>query len=101
MTSLLRIIEMNLNKKISSINIPVWMGYLGGFGFDILAFLTRKKLAISSIRVKKFIATTQFDAKKVHSSGFKAPYTLEEALNRTINYEFVEDHSSDEVFYTE
>ena len=102
MTSLLKVTEKSLNKKIPSIRIPVWLGYLGGYGFDILAFLMRKKLAISSVRVKKFVATTQFDATKVHSSGFKAPYTFEEGLDRTLNYEFVQERSADdEVFYTE
>ena len=102
MTSLLGVIEKSLNKKIPSVRIPIWLGYLGGFGFDVLAFITRKKLAISSVRVKKFVATTQFDATKVHSSGFKAPYTLEEGLDRTLNYEFVQERSDeDEVFYTE
>jgi GlcNAc-P-P-Und epimerase len=102
MTSLLGVIEKSLNKKIPSIRIPVWLGYLGGFGFDVLAFVTKKKLVISSVRVKKFVATTQFDATKVHSSGFKAPYTLEEGMDRTLNYEFVQERSDDdEVFYTE
>ena len=102
MTSLLKVIEKSLNKKIPSIRIPVWLGFLGGYGFDFLAFITLKKLAVSSVRVKKFVATTQFDASKVHSSGFKAPYTLEEGLDRTLNYEFVQQRSNDEeVFYTE
>ncbi|MDB9733135.1 NAD-dependent epimerase/dehydratase family protein, partial [bacterium] len=102
MTSLLGVIEKSLNKKIPSVRIPIWLGYLGGFGFDVLAFVTRKKLAISSVRVKKFVATTQFDATKVHSSRFKAPFTLEEGLDRTLNYEFVQARSDDdEVFYTE
>jgi nucleoside-diphosphate-sugar epimerase len=102
MTSLLGVIEKSLNKKIPSVRIPIWLGYLGGFGFDVLAFVTRKKLTISSVRVKKFVATTQFDATKVHSSGFKAPYTLEEGLEETLNYEFVQErYEDDEVFYTE
>lgn len=102
MTSLLGVIEKSLNKKIPSVRIPIWLGYFGGFGFDVLAFVTRMKFAISSVRVKKFVATTQFDATKVHSSGFKAPFTLEEGLDRTLNYEFVQVRSDDdEVFYTE
>ena len=102
MTSLLGVIERSLGKKIPSVRIPIWLGYLGGFGFDVLGFVTRKKLAISSVRVKKFVATTQFDATKVHSTGFNAPYTLEEGLDRTLNYEFVQERSDyDEVFYTE
>ncbi len=102
MTSLLKLIEKSLNKKIPSIRIPVWLGFIGGYGFDFLAFITRKKLAVSSVRVKKFVATTQYDASKVHSSGFNAPYTLEEGLDRTLNYEFVQERFDDEeVFYTE
>ena len=102
MTSLISVIEKNLNRKIPPIKIPEWLGYLGGYGFDILAFITRKKLAISSVRVKKFVATTQFDSTKSHSCGFKAPFTLVEGLSRTLNYEFVQERSgNDEVFYTE
>ena len=102
MSSLLGVIEKSLDKKIPAIRVPVWLGFLGGFGFDVLALLTRKKLPISSVRVKKFVATTQFDATKVHSSGFKSPSTLEEGLYRTLNYEFVQERSEDdEVFYTE
>ena len=76
------------------------VGILRRIWFDLLAFVTRKKLAISSVRVKKFVATTQFDAAKVHSSGFKAPYTLEEGLDRTLNYEFVQERSDDDEVFT-
>jgi nucleoside-diphosphate-sugar epimerase len=102
MNVLLSFIEKSLDKKIPSIRIPKWLGYAGGFGFDVLSFIFRKKLAVSSVRVRKFVATTQFDASKVHSSGFRAPYTLEEGLDRTLKYEFVQERSkNDEVFYTE
>ena len=102
MMSLLEVIENSLKKKIPSIRIPIWLGYFFGFGFDFIALVTKKKLAISSIRVKKFVATTKFDATKVHSSGFIAPYSLEEGLDRTLNYEFVEKRSDDdEVYFTE
>jgi GlcNAc-P-P-Und epimerase len=101
-TSLLSVIESSLDMKIPSIRIPLWMGYLGGFSFDVIAYITRQKFAISSVRVKKFVATTQFDAKKVHSSGFNAPHTLKEGLDRTLNYEFVQQRSEEEeVFFTE
>ena len=66
---------------------------MGGYYFDVLAFLTRQKLTVSSVRVKKFCATTQFDATKVQESEFKAPYTLGEGLARTLEFEFVHDAS--------
>ena len=102
MNSLLKIIEKTLKKKIPSFRIPVWLGYIGGYVFNLLGFFMRKKLPISYVRVKKFVATTQFDASKVHTSGFKAPFTLKEGLDRTLNYEFIQNRSDDEeVFYTE
>lgn len=42
-------------------------------------FITGKILTVSSVRMKKFCVTTEFDAKKAHSSGFKPPFTLDEA----------------------
>ncbi|MDE6062347.1 MAG: UDP-N-acetylglucosamine 4-epimerase, partial [Duncaniella sp.] len=56
---------------------------------------------VSSIRVKKFCATTEFDAKKAHSSGFKAPYTLDEGLARTLEFEFVHPRTDDIQFISE
>lgn len=85
-----------LNKHIPSIHIPYWLGMSGGFTFDLLAKLTGNKLPISSVRVKKICATTQFDATKVHASGFKVPYTLGKGLERTLTYEFLENSEKDD-----
>lgn len=89
MNELVTQVEKSLKKKIPSIHFPYWLGMLGGYGFDMLAFLTRKKLTVSSVRVRKFCATTQFDASKVHSCGYTALYTLGEGLHKTLYYEFV------------
>lgn len=39
---------------------------------------------------KKFCATTQVDTTAAHHSGFKAPFTLSEALHRKLHYEFID-----------
>lgn len=78
-----------LNKPISSLRVPYWAGMLGGYAFDILAFVTRRKYAISSVRVRKFCAVTKYDATKVTLSGFVAPFSMEEGLGRTLEAEFV------------
>ncbi|WP_368900170.1 NAD-dependent epimerase/dehydratase family protein [Mixta calida] len=101
MNELVTQVEKSLNKNIPSVHIPYPVGMLGGYCFDILSKLTRKKYAISSVRVKKFCATTQFDATKVHRSGFKAPYTLQQGLDRTLQYEFVADKKDDITFISE
>lgn len=77
-----------LNKHIPTTHFPYWLGMLGGCCFDLLARITGKKLSVSSIRVKKFCAITQFDSTKMQNSGFKTAYTLEEGLTRTLQCEF-------------
>lgn len=101
MNELVSEVEKSLNKKIPSTHLPYALGMLGGYCFDILSKLTGKKFAISSVRVKKFCATTQFDASKVHSSGFVAPYSLSQGLDRTLQYEFVHDKKDDITFVSE
>lgn len=90
-----------LGKHIPAIHFPYWLGMLGGKCFDLLAWILHKKLAISSVRVKKFCATTQFDASKVATSGFVSPYSLAEGLTRTLEFEFVHPRTDDIEFKSE
>lgn len=101
MNNLVAHVSKVLNKHIPMTHFPYWLGMLGGYCFDALAFITRKKLTVSSVRVKKFCATTEFDATKVHSCGFKAPFTLEEGLARTLEFEFVHPRTDDITFKSE
>lgn len=78
-----------LKKHIPAIHFPYWMGMMGGYCFDLLAKVTGNKLTISSVRIKKFCATTQFDSSKAMNSGFVPPFTLKEGLARTLEFEFV------------
>ena len=89
MNDLVALVSEVLNKHIPSTHFPYWLGMMGGYCFDALAFVTRKKLAISSVRVKKFCAVTQFDSTKAMTSGFAPPFTLKEGLARTLEFEFV------------
>tara|TARA_B110000483_G_C18193068_1_gene541779 strand:- start:603 stop:1580 length:978 start_codon:yes stop_codon:yes gene_type:complete len=100
MNELVSVIENKMKIKLSKKHIPYRLGLLGGYGFDILTFLTRRKYPINSIRVKKFCATTQFDSEKAHSL-FKAPFTLEEGLKKTLEYDFINSKEDDILFYTE
>lgn len=77
-----------LDRKVPALHIPYWLGMLGGYGFDLLAFITRKKLSISSIRIKKFCAVTKYDAAKAMSSGFVPPYALKHGLRNVLREEF-------------
>lgn len=101
MNKLVEQVEKSLDKKIPSVRLPYWLGMLGGFGFDVLSKLSGKTFSVSSVRVKKFCATTQFDATAAHNSGFKAPYTLAQGLDNTLQFEFVDERKDDITFETE
>lgn len=100
MTELVNLIDKKMKLHIPKMKIPYWVGMLGGFAFDILAKISGKKLPISSVRVKKFCATTQFDATKTHKE-FNATYSLIEGLNKTLEYEFFKTNKDDITFFTE
>ena len=80
--------------------LPFLIGFLIGKGFDFVAMITGKRLAISSIRVKKFCVNSVYST-AIDQTGFVAPVLLEQALAQTVRYEFVESHESEVVFYTE
>lgn len=101
MNQLVAHVSKVLGKHIPATHFPYWLGMAGGYCFDALAAVTRRKLTVSSVRVKKFCATTQFDATKVHSSGFRAPFTLDEGLARTLEFEFVHPRTDDIQFISE
>lgn len=80
--------------------LPYAVGLMIGKGFDLVAAITGKRFAISSIRVKKFCANSMFNT-RIGQSGFVAPVPLVEAFERTVRHEFVESHEHDSVFYSE
>ena len=87
-------------KEGVGVRLPGWLGILVGYGFDMLAAITGIKLPISSIRVKKFMGTTAFST-SISESGFSPSFSLAEGIERTLRYEFLEDHSDDKLFYSE
>lgn len=80
--------------------VPFAVGYMIGKGFDLVAALSGKRFAISSIRVKKFCANSVYN-NAIDQTGFVSPVPLEQALEQTVRYEFVESHEHEGVFYTE
>ena len=100
MNELVKVIESKMTFSITKLKIPYWIGMLVGYGFDLLSFVTKKQMTISSVRVKKFCAITQFNANKVHAS-FNAPYSLKEGLDLTLEHEFINPKEDEILFYSE
>jgi len=104
--------DMNMNQLVSitrgvlfnkpnvGLRMPAFIGKLIGYVADIISFIIKKNLPISSIRVKKFLSTTQFDS-SLEIANFKAPYSLEDGLQKTLKYEFIEDNKNKVTFETE
>ena len=100
MVELTQTIEEKMKIKLPKQNIPFWMGMLAGYGFDLISLLSRKNFSISSVRIKKFCSTTQFDSSKVHNI-FKAPHSLREGLDKTLEHEFINTKEDKVLFYSE
>ena len=71
----------------AGVRVPYAVGYLGGLACDLAAALTGAKLPVSAVRVKKFCSTTTFSTARVEAAGFQPPYSLREALERTVRHE--------------
>jgi len=89
MNELTGIICSSLGKKTNNIRVPYFVGLLGGYVFDILSKATGKEFPVSSIRIKKFCARTQFSSKHIDDYNFVKPVPLEEGIARTVRDEFL------------
>lgn len=104
--------DFTMNQLVSHVNIllgrsseikvrlPYLFGLLIGKIFDAVAFVSNKKFPISAIRVKKFCANSVYES-AIDKTGFIPPVGLMEAIEQTVKYEFIDDHKSEQVFYTE
>lgn len=82
------------------LRLPFAVGYAMGKVFDLFAALTAKRLAISSIRVKKFCADSVYNT-AIDQTGFVPPVSLDVALKQTIRYEFIESHDDEPLYFSE
>lgn len=101
MNNLVSLVRNKLfGKNNVGIRLPSFLGILIGYISDFIAKLIGKRLPVSSIRIKKFLSTTQFSS-SISKCDFVPPVSLAEGLERTIQYEFVENNSNKRTFKTE
>ena len=81
--------------------LPYWLGVILGYTADFVAKISGKNLPVSSIRVKKFAASTEFKSAKTGLDNFQAPFLLSDGIQRTLQSEFVAPNPRNEIFYTE
>jgi nucleoside-diphosphate-sugar epimerase len=80
--------------------LPFQVGIFIGKCFDLAAKVMGKKLPISAIRVKKFCSNSVYES-AIYATGFTPPFSMLEAVERTIKHEFLEKHEHETVFYSE
>lgn len=83
------------------IRLPLWLGLVIGYAADLIATLSGKTLPVSSIRVKKFVSSTEFKSAKNKLDNFNAPYGLSESVDQTLQNEFITPDPNREIFLTE
>ena len=83
-----------------SFRLPFAVGYAIGKGFDLVAAISGVRLAISSIRVKKFCANSVYNT-AIDGTGFVAPVPLGRAIEQTIRHEFIENHDHEPLYFSE
>ena len=105
--------DLNMNELIEQIRksllakdgvglrLPTWFGLFIGYVFDLLASVTKKKLPVSSVRIKKFISSSEFRSSSAELEEFHPPFTLNEGIQRTLKSEFLEPDPKREIFFTE
>jgi nucleoside-diphosphate-sugar epimerase len=104
--------DFTMNQLVSSVKrmlgkseniglrLPFAVGYIIGKGFDLVATMTGKRFAISSIRVKKFCANSVYNT-TIDKTGFVTPVPLVQALENTIRHEFIEKHDDEPLYFSE
>ena len=81
--------------------VPYWLGIILGYTADLVAKISGRNLPVSSIRVKKFASSTEFESARASLDKFQAPFLLSEGVQRTLQSEFVSPDPNREIFFTE
>ena len=102
MNELVSQVRAKLNGKNGvGLRLPYWLGMMLGHVADVVAKISGKTLPISSIRVKKFTSSTQFNSSKFNLENFEPPFRLSEGVERTLTSEFIAPDPKREIFFTE
>jgi len=80
---LVGLIRSELNIRTPLLRVPYGLGMAGGYAFDGLARVTRRRFPISRVRVQKFCANTQVSMREP-PDGFVPPFTLKQGICRMI-----------------
>ena len=90
-----------LAKKGVGIRLPIALGLLIGNLFDIISIISKRNFPISSIRIKKFVSSSQFSSRTSELDGFEPPFSLRDGIELTLMSDFLSPNPQNEIFFTE
>ena len=90
-----------IGKSNVGLIFPYYFGLAVGYVADFISRISNRTLPISSIRVKKFCASTQVVCSWKASTDFSPPIELRNAVIKTVKAEYGDEVRPSEVFYTE
>jgi nucleoside-diphosphate-sugar epimerase len=83
---LVDLIKKVAGKRSGKFYIPLNLGIVGGFGFDLIGKITGIDFPITAARMKKFTIPTYHKAEKIRSFGFTPKFTIEAGLRQHIEW---------------
>lgn len=102
MNALVTLVRKRLfGKEGVGLRLPFWLGMAVGHAADLVARTSGKTLPVSAIRVRKFCATTRFASAAHAVDGFAAETSLSDAIETTLQQEFLTPDPDAPIFYTE
>lgn len=82
------------------ITLPAWLGLAMGKVADVVSRISGRSLPVSEVRIRKFMATSSYSS-AARSLGFEPPLSLEDALRKTIAFEFMGERTDELTFESE
>lgn len=79
-------IRRGLRKPAAGVQVPLWLASPLALIADAAAAVLRVDLPITSARIRKFCTSTNFSATKLRGMGFEQPVSMEDALDKTIDW---------------
>ena len=79
-------IRRRLGKSEEGVRVPLWLAAPMALVADAAAAVLRVDLPITSARIRKFCTSTNFSSNKIRSKGFVQPFSMEVALDKTIDW---------------
>jgi nucleoside-diphosphate-sugar epimerase len=100
MSELVALIAQKAGLPAPTFSIPLSIALPAAKVLDVIGSLTHRDFAISTERIKKFNTSTRFQAQKIRSLGFKPPFSIEDGIEKNVQWYKNEFRAAKESIYS-